>query len=87
MSRKQSLERVIAALQDSPHKWRTVRGVARDSGLSMHEVVKILARSPDILRSRKPNRHGQALFTTRAKFRERTPLSRRFKAALTNEAE
>lgn len=80
-------EQVVGAFASSPYKWRTARGIAKDAGLPMGEVLKFLERSPDILKSKKANRQGQPLFTTRERYREFTPLSRRLSDALLNRTE
>jgi hypothetical protein len=61
---------VKKSLEDSHYKWRTIRGVAKETGLSPEEVQKLLtAHSDVIIKSSIPADSGEELFTTREHFR------------------
>jgi len=77
---------VLGALEKSEFKWRTARGIAKEANLPIHVVQEFLENSPAILRSKKPNKSGRPLYTTRERYKNRTPLTRRLLAALRNEA-
>ncbi len=87
MKKKETKNLILGAFEGSEYKWRTARGIAKESGLSIQEVNKFLENSPAILRSKKPNKQGKPLFTTRDRYRKSTPLTRRLLAALKNEVE
>ena len=58
------------SLEDSRYKWRTIRGVAKETGLSSEEVKKLLAaNSTVVIKSSIPADSGEELYTTREHFR------------------
>ncbi|NNE04521.1 MAG: hypothetical protein HKN15_02195, partial [Xanthomonadales bacterium] len=51
-------------LEDSRFKWRTVNGLARDSGLSVADVLDLLRQhQAEIVKSAIPSERGEALYT------------------------
>lgn len=63
---------VLKALEDPRWDWRTVDGVAQETGLSEDEVLEIIESSPDeVLRSRTPDNRGRALYTSRRHYAKR----------------
>lgn len=63
---------VFKALEDPQWDWRTVDGLAEDTGLSSDQVLKVLESSPDeVIRSRTFDRRGRALYTTRRHYTKR----------------
>jgi len=77
-------ERIISAIEKSNFKWRTVEGIVKDSRLPIKTVEETMDNSEKILRSSKTNKEGHSLYTTRDKYRDVTPLRRRFISAITN---
>jgi hypothetical protein len=64
-------ERVLAALANPSHSWRTTQGVSRETGLDSAQVLRIIEGMPDlVIRSRIPDAQGRALYTTRAHYRK-----------------
>lgn len=62
---------VKKSLEDSRYKWRTIRGVAKETGSSPEEIHKILSMHSDIVvKSSIPADSGEELFTTREHFRQ-----------------
>jgi hypothetical protein len=62
---------VKKALEDSRYKWRTIRGVAKETKSSPEEIQKLIALHLDIVvKSSIPANTGEELFTTREHFRQ-----------------
>ena len=86
MKNKEIDMRILSALEQSNYKWRTARGLAKETSIPIQKVHEFLENSPKILRAKKSNKHGKALYTTRDKYRNTTPISKRILAILRNEA-
>jgi hypothetical protein len=84
MPEDDDLEQIIKAISSSEFRWRTVRGIAKDTGLEEPKIVKVLDQSENFIRARKPNAAGDALYTTRDKYAKETSLSTRLLSAITN---
>ena len=79
--------KIIEALETSPFRWRTLNGIARDSGLPRDRVTQVLDSTGLVVRARKPNAHGESLFALRAKLSKEDSLGRRITAAILNRPE
>jgi hypothetical protein len=76
---------VVRALEDSRYEWRTVDGLAEETGLSaanLQEILKDL--NGEIIRSSTPDESGRALYTTRKHYRETQGLGTRILSALSD---
>lgn len=71
MSNKEIEKKVFEALEDERYKWRTLTGVASQTGISTEEILQVLSENGDkIVKSSVPATNGDALFTTREHFHE-----------------
>lgn len=86
MKQKEIANLILSALDQSDFKWRTARGIAKETSVPIQQVQQFLEESPAILRSKKPNKSGKPLYTTRDRYRNSTPITKRLLAALRNEA-
>lgn len=68
--------KILDAFSSSPHRWRTARAIAKETGMSVTEVTRILERSPQIVKARKGNDRGEALFARKEKRSIDTSLDR-----------
>jgi hypothetical protein len=84
-SRRDITRAVIEALEGSPYKWRTPRGIAKEIAVAEQRVFEILNRSDRVVRSKKPNRGGEPLFSSRGKYQASSTLAQRIISAITNE--
>ena len=69
--------KVMNALNDPKYDFRTVEGLARDSGLTKDEVVRVLKNNPAVRLSHVTAKYDVDLFTPSArpvKWRERLAL-------------
>ncbi|MCB1774762.1 MAG: hypothetical protein KDI88_14195 [Gammaproteobacteria bacterium] len=66
-SKRENERKILSALENSAHRWRTAKGLAGDTGLPLKAVESCLEQSPAVIRSRKAGSHGQALYATREK--------------------
>lgn len=56
---------VIQALDNPRWDWRTISGIAQDTGLSERDIKRVIARNRNkILKSDVPSRDGEDLYTT-----------------------
>ena len=79
------LSKVVAALENPKYKWRTIRGIAKETGLAADAVVDVLTGAADnVVRSSVPSKDGDALFTTRARFRQSASVAQKLRGAFTN---
>jgi hypothetical protein len=62
---------VAKALEDPNWDWRTVKGVAHDTGLTEERVRELLESSMSVLRSSVPDKEGRSLYTTRQHYKRR----------------
>jgi hypothetical protein len=82
MAKPELTEKIQEAIETSDFRWRTVNGLSRDLKLDQRLVEDILSESGQFVRSRMPNAHGEALYTTVGRYRRETPfLDRLFGAA------
>ena len=82
MEHKEIRDAVAAAIKDSRFKWRTAPGISKDTGIPIQRVVEFLEGSKYIVRARRPNKFGQALYALR-----RSGLGDRLVAAILNKPE
>jgi hypothetical protein len=70
---RKSLESALVAkaLEDPNWDWRTVKGVADDTGLTEERVRALLESSTSVLRSSVPDKKGRSLYTTRQHYKKR----------------
>jgi DNA-binding IclR family transcriptional regulator len=76
---------VIAALEDRRYEWRTIDGLAEQTGLPSAKVQEILeSLQEDLVRSSVPDDRGRSLYTTRKHYRETHGLGARILSALSD---
>lgn len=64
-------ERVFEALNNPRFEWRTIPGIAQETGLDSETIEKVLSESKNqVVRSSRVTKDGCELFTTRLHFRE-----------------
>lgn len=82
--------KIIAALENSQFKWRTISGIAAETKLPAGDVLEVLAKLSDagmVLRSKEPAENGADLYTTRKHFKSFVPITQRLMAAFRNRSE
>lgn len=62
---REDRDAILKALRKSKFKWRTSRSLAKDTGLPIQRVIDFLESSKDVIRSKKANAQGQALYAAR----------------------
>ena len=76
---------VVRALEDPNYEWRTVEGVAEQTGLEETNVRETLEElNGEIIRSSSPDESGRNLYTTRRHYRETQGLGTRILNALSD---
>jgi hypothetical protein len=71
------IQKVIDALENSEWDWRTVDGIAEDTGLSVERVGEIIISLDDkVIRSSIPDEKGRALYTTRKHYKKTQSIFR-----------
>jgi hypothetical protein len=81
-----SAEAVLAALHDKRYNWRTLDGLAADTGLEPVAVEDILEKqlSDKVIRASVQDDKGRSLFTARDRYRESRGLLGRLLTALSD---
>jgi hypothetical protein len=81
---KELAHKVATALESDEYDWRTLGGIAKDTGLEPHAIEKALsALTPILVQSE--SRDGLPVFTTREHYQERRSLGSRFLTGLSGE--
>ena len=89
MPHDEAVEALVRALEDKRFRWRTLSGLAEQSGLAQEEVTRVLTdlkKAGVVIRSDVPAATGEELFTTRQHFEASAPLGARLSAAFRNRA-
>jgi hypothetical protein len=85
---EQDRNALIAAFENPNYQWRTIRGAAREAGLSPDVALEILSDIRDVVvQSSIPSTDGDDLYTTRSHYKEFASAGKKFLAALKNRAE
>jgi hypothetical protein len=84
MNDREARELIARVINSSTYRWRSPRGIAKDAGLPIQKVIELLDRSDAFIRARKGNARGEALYTTREKYRSEQTLTQRLLGAITN---
>ena len=66
MKKKDAQKLILESFQSSKFKWRTARGISKEIGLPIQQVTDFLEASPSIVRSKKANKQGQALYSVKS---------------------
>jgi len=78
-------DKITIALESPRYKWRTLNGIAKESGLPINVVVNVLTTNTDtFLRSSTPAKSGEPLFTTRKHYLETASSGEKILGALKN---
>lgn len=80
------IEREIRrAFENEKYDWRTVRGIAKESGTSHEEVrLYISHHGEELVKSSALNSEGEQLYTTRSHYKQRVGLGSRITSILRN---
>ncbi len=84
MEDREARDRIVQAIKTSQYRWRTPRGIAKDSGVPHPQVTEILDQSDLFIRARKGNARGESLYTTKERYTTDVTLGQRVLAAVTN---
>ena len=81
-------ELIQKALENSDYKWRTLDGVAKETGLDNVTVVSSMSNHSDlVIQSSIPSKTGAELFTTRNHYKEKSSVIDRILNSVTNKVE
>ena len=76
---------VIKALENPEYRWRTVQGVANETGLPTQTVEAVIRKNHEtVVKSSIPSNKGEALYTTRSHFLKRASLGEKLLGAIKN---
>jgi hypothetical protein len=84
MAESADAQKISDAFNGSRYKWRTISGVAKELGVPEEAVSKYVRDSNLFVRSKVPNKKGQALYTTVDKYQKHTSFWGRFLGAGAN---
>jgi hypothetical protein len=78
---------VLGALANPNYKWRTIGGVAKETGLDTKVVLNVLSTKADqIVKSSVQSLEGSDLYTTRDHLRMKASLGEKILGAIKNRA-
>ena len=78
-------KKIKDAFKNPKFTWRTIRGIAKEAGVSTEQVrVYISKHGDEIVASSTTNTKGERLFATRKHYRGRVSIARRMLAAVKN---
>lgn len=84
-NKDEELAKILDALNNKKFKWRTIKGVAKESGISPQVVQTFLYSNTDsIVKAPAPSEQGEALFTTREHFLGTSSFGEKLLGALKN---
>ena len=84
---KSVVDAVMKSLGTEKFKWRTVVGVAKETGLPEETVRRAISQSAaQVVRSSVSSVDGQELFTTRERFRKTASVTEKLLGAIKNRA-
>jgi hypothetical protein len=76
---------VFKALENESYEWRTIEGVAKETGFSFDIVLSVIEENRgEIISSSSFTPDGKRLYTTRNHYLKNAPLGDRFLGALKN---
>lgn len=84
MKSKEIKEKVVTAFKNSQYKWRTARGISKDSQVTIQDVTEFLNDSDLIIKARKSNNKGQPLFALKEIYEAKTSLGKKILNAIIN---
>lgn len=78
-------EKVLAALNDTKYKYRTITGISKSTGLSSEIINKeISEHGEDIVVLSRRNQRRERLYTTRAHYRDTASIKEKILGAFIN---
>jgi hypothetical protein len=81
----QEQELVQKALEKSEFEWRTIPGIAKETGLDPETVARVLSQlKSQVVKSSKFTKDGRQLYTTRSRYRESASPWRQLLGAIKN---
>jgi hypothetical protein len=77
---------VLSALENPKFRWRTIGGIAQETGIDAAEVTATIAKEVgnSIVLAPAPSKEGEKLFSTRHRFLETASLSEKLVGAFKN---
>ena len=84
MAKEDLKDRAIAAMNNSPYRWRTVRAVAKELNANAETVEKVFTTSGAFVRAKTRNARGESLYSTTERYKRNTPLLGRLLGAAAN---
>ena len=76
---------VKTALENPAYCWRTVQGVANETGLPAQTIEAVILKNHEtVVKSSIPSTKGEALYTTRSHFLKKATLGEKLLGAIKN---
>lgn len=80
-------QKINKALEDDRFKYRTINGIARETGVPEEVVLSKIKELADVIISTKTTTDGRALYTTRNHYKKVASLSERIRAVIRNKVD
>ena len=81
---KETIDKVVAALENGKYDWRTIDGIIRETELSFNDVFSVLKKldvEGKLVQARNPDENGRDLFTTREYYNKTRSLIDKIKSS------
>jgi predicted Rossmann fold nucleotide-binding protein DprA/Smf involved in DNA uptake len=82
---KETIDKVVAALENSKYDWRTIDGIISETDLSFNDVFAVLTKLNEegkLVQARNPDEGGRDLFTTRQYYNKTRSLIDKIRSSL-----
>lgn len=79
-----NVRRVRESLESARYKWRTIKGISRETNIDPETVHAIINTQNDLIQRSRPSKDGQELFTTRVHYNKLASPAEKIKSALIN---
>jgi hypothetical protein len=84
MKAKYIKERITDAFKRSDFKWRTAKGLSKDSNVPYQNVIEFLETSDNVIKAKKLNKRGQPLYSLKEIYENKTSFTTKLFDAITN---
>lgn len=68
MKNKEIHRIILESFTNSEYKWRTIKGVSKETKIPEEQIRQFLDRSKEFIKAKKTNSNGQALYSLRNNF-------------------
>lgn len=80
-------DKILKALENPDYKWRTLKGISKDTGIEPDIIKKeIYSNLDSIIKSSIPSEDGEDLYTSRPHYRKKSSFFDKLTSSIKNKA-